>query len=467
METKGPHEEARGLIEDARRVLPGMDGEELAWAVVPLVYIRLRSPQALWPGVLAAAEACEPLDDVLVPIVDRALGELAREHRALAPLAGLGYGGSGIGPMSVARLIKLIEAGASWLCPDVIAEIVDVSAVLGVDGRETAMIPPEVCGLAAVAAEAFRARRDGMVYLPEASRCEFLVGAFTPAPGARYRIQAGDSRDALLAAMVLVLSGADFEVEGGLSVAHDAYQDLKADLTMLAVPPVTSAWDSKFVYVDADDWPSWGPPPANKATYAWIERAVSHTNDDGLCLIVVSSDAVTTISRKESAIREALLREGRLRLLASLPGRLCRGFDEPLSILVLGGPREPDAADVVVVDARNCACDDGAGGRVLRPLAETLLREALGAAPGARGTSWCRAGLGQVEALNWSIRPELLLSSMGVQGVRGVNGGEGGRPSGDGVPQDLAALAGLYRDACRRMRDDGDAVEAILNKLVG
>jgi hypothetical protein len=83
--------------------------------------------------------------------------------------------------------------------------------------------------------------------------------------------------------------------------------------------------------------PRWvfGPPPATRANYAWIQQVISAMGEASLAVVLLCNAALHSEHPGERPLREALAASGLVKAVIALPGQLFADGRPPSSLLVL------------------------------------------------------------------------------------------------------------------------------------
>ncbi|WP_169950388.1 N-6 DNA methylase [Microbispora sp. H11081] len=214
------------------------------------------------------------------------------------------------------------------------------------------------------------------------------AGAGAAADEVRLLGQEVNETVALLAALRLLLRGADARVVPGDALRHDAFPpDRPADGTgeepgdalvdaVVCDPPFNErAWGHEDLIGD----PRWqyGMPPRGEPELAWVQHCLAHVRPGGLVSILMPAAAASR--RPGRRIRANLLRAGALRAVLTLsPGgpdlwllrRPEPGERQPGTILVADAGDDPASLDLASVErawrAHLAEAEPPAGGRAVR-----------------------------------------------------------------------------------------------------
>jgi type I restriction enzyme M protein len=128
------------------------------------------------------------------------------------------------------------------------------------------------------------------------------------------------------------LSGDLRYTEGG-SLLDDQFQSLRADFVMANPPFHQKKWGADRVSNDAR-W-KYGLPPDGNANYAWIQHFIAHLAPDGRAGFVMANGSLTSRSRGEGAIREAIVRDDLVDCVVACPAQLFYTTAIPVSLWFL------------------------------------------------------------------------------------------------------------------------------------
>lgn len=172
-----------------------------------------------------------------------------------------------------------------------------------------------------------------------------------------------------LAKMNLALHGieADLGDRNDSTFTSDLHPDLRADF-IITNPP--------FNLGDKKDNPGWGRsellsdprwqigsskvlPPETNANFAWIQHFLYHLAPKGQAGFVLANGALSNVNRNEEiAIRKALIEEGVIDCIVSLPTKLFSNTQIPVSLWFISKNRESQAGfrkrkdEILFIDAR-------------------------------------------------------------------------------------------------------------------
>lgn len=173
-----------------------------------------------------------------------------------------------------------------------------------------------------------------------------------------------------LAQMNLALHGIDGNLgdRADSTLTANLHPDLRADF-IITNPPFNlgekdkskEGWGRERVLKDPR-WKVGGAtllPPASNANYAWILHFLHHLSPNGYAGFVIANGALSNVNRKEEvALREALVREGVVDCIVSLPTKLFANTQIPVSLWFLarnrseGGTHRAREDETLLIDAR-------------------------------------------------------------------------------------------------------------------
>lgn len=120
--------------------------------------------------------------------------------------------------------------------------------------------------------------------------------------------------------------------------------------------PNQGTWTDRAV--DERD-PRWvfGPPPRNKANFAWVQQTVACMDEDGCAIMLLCNAALHSDSGREAAARGAWARSGLIEAVVALPGGLFADGRPPSSLVLMR--RNRPSHDVLLVNAQELGDDVG------------------------------------------------------------------------------------------------------------
>lgn len=351
-------ERLRDLVSDIlsslRRAGETATSFDAAWELLPLLFLRSVDEGARWKGILAAPEPAQACD--------RALEQLADGEPALRFLAQLTSASSNLDAAARLHVLQGLDAlpdgplGGGlvrWIALEYAVEPASTGGRPS-ERRTDAPCPAAVASLIVDVARAFipKARsafdpcaREGSVLARLKAECPDIVCAG----------QVERFSDALAAALAARCEGWAFGPDAlrvGDALQEDAFAGAHADIVASILPPNQGEWTD--ARPDAHDvrW-AFGVPPRNKANLAWLQHAHAHRAPGGYA-VLAAADALLHEKRGcEPAVRAALIASGCVRAVIALPGGLFDDDRPPLSLVVLGDPRDGEC-ETLFVDALEC-----------------------------------------------------------------------------------------------------------------
>lgn len=319
----------------------GLEAADLAWELGPLAVVRACAAGPDWDAVARAAdEGCAPDHAALVPALDAAMDRLAQTDDLLSFMPNLSYGSSLLSPAQLAVWVRLLDASPALSGGNVRAAFALEPGCAGLPAEVAPLLDAVVSAVAKTLPEGFET-----AYVPCES-CEGVVDALARTlPDVTLRAQFDEFSHMIAAAMVRAVGLRDaFETRGGLgaaagsSLVADEFADWKAPLVVCALPPNQPAWTTSPVRADDPRWVL-GTPPRSRANYAWLQHALWHQEEGGATVLLACDAVLHSATGCERELRRALVASGRVRLVASLPGRIFGDGRPATSLIVLGDPR--------------------------------------------------------------------------------------------------------------------------------
>ncbi|MGI5523039.1 N-6 DNA methylase [Micromonospora sp. CA-259024] len=231
------------------------------------------------------------------------------------------------------------------------------------------LVPDRLAQLMAGLAEP---QPGGRIHDPCCGSGELLVAALAqvrhraPAASAlRLSGRAMTGRTWRLAAMNITIHGGRADLGTGPSddPAEVAAGEGPYDV-VLVNPPFNSVRWQLAAPERQRPWP-YGAPPEHSANFAWLQLAVTALAPGGRAVVLMPGGIAATHNPREQAIRNAVVDQGVVRCVVELPGHLFRETTIPVSVWVLRAAADDSRPDILLMDARRAACQDGRTHRVL------------------------------------------------------------------------------------------------------
>ncbi|WP_281988959.1 type I restriction-modification system subunit M [Aquimarina aggregata] len=177
-----------------------------------------------------------------------------------------------------------------------------------------------------------------------------------------------------LAGMNMAIRGIDFNFGKGPAdtLNNDQHPDLRADYIM-ANPPfnIREWWNEKL----AEDvrW-KFGTPPESNANFAWLQHMIYHLSPQGSMALLLANGSMSSSTKGEGDIREAVLKADLVECMVALPGQLFTNTQIPACIWFLTKNKKASETkrdrsnEVLFIDAREKGYMKD---RVLRDFTET------------------------------------------------------------------------------------------------
>ena len=172
-----------------------------------------------------------------------------------------------------------------------------------------------------------------------------------------------------LAAMNLAIRGlsADLGKEHGDTFARDHFPDVKFDYVMANPPFNSSDWGGQKYESD----PRWqfGRPPVGNGNYAWLQHILWKLRPGGSAGVVLANGSLSSKSRGEGKIREAMVRGDVVEVVVTLPGQLFLNTSISASLWFLTNDKTEHGRDrrgeTLFIDAREIGTMKKPGAKVL------------------------------------------------------------------------------------------------------
>ncbi|MDU9049835.1 MAG: class I SAM-dependent DNA methyltransferase [Candidatus Electrothrix sp. Rat3] len=102
----------------------------------------------------------------------------------------------------------------------------------------------------------------------------------------------------------------------------DQHPDLKADFIMANPPFNLKAWRASEELADDPRWAGYEVPPVGNANYGWILHMISKLSDQGVAGFVLANGSMSTNTKGEGSIRQAIIANDLVDCMIALPGQL-------------------------------------------------------------------------------------------------------------------------------------------------
>lgn len=133
------------------------------------------------------------------------------------------------------------------------------------------------------------------------------------------------------------------------TLRNDLHKTLKADFVLANPPFNQSEWGQESLEKDAR-W-KYGTPPKGNANYAWLQHIIHHLNGNGVAGVVLANGSMSTATKEELVIREAMIKAGVVEAMVALPGQMFFSTQIPACLWILRKNRT--AGDkTLFIDAR-------------------------------------------------------------------------------------------------------------------
>ncbi|MFE3462032.1 N-6 DNA methylase [Nocardiopsis aegyptia] len=120
---------------------------------------------------------------------------------------------------------------------------------------------------------------------------------------------------------------------------------------VLANPPFNMRWAADEHFADDPHRLPYGRPPLSNANFVWLQSAVTALRPGGRAAVVMPPSAAFSSHSGERAIRTAMVEDGVVEAVVSLPDRLFQSTSIPVDIWLLRRPADKPS-EILFVDAR-------------------------------------------------------------------------------------------------------------------
>lgn len=133
---------------------------------------------------------------------------------------------------------------------------------------------------------------------------------------------------------------------------------------VLANPPFTMAdWRSP-TGIAPGGWP-YGEPSRHNANFAWLQLIATALAPAGRAVAVMPSNTTSVTTSKSQQIRAEMVEQGVVRCIIELPRQMFRETASPLTLWLLGSPRQRPDHEVLLIDAKKATEPAGKTHRTL------------------------------------------------------------------------------------------------------
>ncbi len=206
---------------------------------------------------------------------------------------------------------------------------------------------------------------SGKVYDPAMGSGGFFVQseAFIEAQGGRLgqiSVYGQESNPTTwrLAAMNMAIRGIDFNFgkQPADTFLSDQHPDLRADYVM-ANPPfnISEWWDGRL---EGDPRWVYGTPPKGNANFAWVQHMLYHLAPHGSMALLLANGSMSSNTKGEGEIRQALIEADLVECMLALPGQLFTNTQIPACVWFLTknkkarGQNRDRSGQTLFIDAR-------------------------------------------------------------------------------------------------------------------
>ncbi|SFJ82292.1 N-6 DNA methylase [Streptomyces pini] len=168
----------------------------------------------------------------------------------------------------------------------------------------------------------------------------------------------------------------------------------------------------------------YGPPPSHNANFDWLQYAVDLLSPGGRACLVMANIAATSANRRERTIRSAMVEDGAVECLVSLPPGLFFSTGIPVTLWILRAPRGR-CDEILFIDARALGemlsrsvrhLPDHEVAAVAREYHAWRDAQATGTAYRGRAGFSRSASIGEIRGNGYALAPSLYVSPAPVEG---------------------------------------------------
>lgn len=116
------------------------------------------------------------------------------------------------------------------------------------------------------------------------------------------------------------------------TLRNDHFDELKVD-NVLMHPPFNLKLRNDYIHHDYSKF-QFGIPPRNNANLAWVQYAISHLNDKGKAILLMSNGSLSA-GGKEGEIRKRIIEEDLVEAIVTLPSNLLVNTSIPSSLWII------------------------------------------------------------------------------------------------------------------------------------
>jgi type I restriction enzyme M protein len=136
----------------------------------------------------------------------------------------------------------------------------------------------------------------------------------------------------------------------GVAVREKTHANAAYDVILSNPPFNMHLNDADFL--DRNHWP-YAAPPATNANFAWLQYAISSLTTSGRASILMANSALSSEHSRERSIRRAMVEDGVVEAIITLPPRLFVSTGIPVTLWRLRYPIGKPVDRILFIDARS------------------------------------------------------------------------------------------------------------------
>lgn len=238
---------------------------------------------------------------------------------------------------------QLFDLGLAFGVGEVFEALV-VASARGSRGEGEHATPAAIADLIMTLASPIK----GSVLDPACGQGTFLLAASRKAKGQLILLgQDINATSCLITRLRMLVHGLPTDVRQADTLHDPPPSDTQADL-VVADPPFGMVWRPETTA--AYERLPFGVPPASRADLAWLQYGISRLAPTGLAFFILPPASLFQRGRA-GEIRRGLIEAGCVQAVVSLPPSLYPTTSIPVTLWVVGRPRQHTAADLLLIDA--------------------------------------------------------------------------------------------------------------------
>jgi len=196
--------------------------------------------------------------------------------------------------------------------------------------------------------------RNGSLYDPCCGSGAMLLGASQNMLKNSDSTLCGQTQDVesyKICKMNLILNNLDVDLgeQPASSLTHDQHPKKSFDYIIANPPFNQSEWYEDYSICRDSRW-RYGFPPRSNANFAWLQHVLSHLKKDGCAAVIMPNGTLTSRTFSESAIRQAILCDGRVEAIITFPAGLFYSTKVPFCVWLINGS-DKKQNNILLIDA--------------------------------------------------------------------------------------------------------------------